>query len=237
MNHHPIVHQASALLGESGPTVPPSPPESTDAPPSAYLDFGGGIRWVSDDFFLRGLTPLGLSRDNFRRWMAALCVPAICTGDSVLYDLHSVQLALRAISRVGEPDFTVPGTIPHQTSRQGLTREWWTSHMKTIVTDLLWGRVSNLKYTPREVADAAAAAVKRLAASGMDYLPAAAQRRYSDRAASEAVRRGIDIEPPSPTIPLEPGLDGICAPSDPEPPYAPAPQRHCLEQPPHYDVH
>jgi hypothetical protein len=76
-----------------------------------YISFGGGMRLVGEDYILRELSPLGLTKRGLRQLFRKLQVPLIhAPGDRVLVDLIAFMLAMRTITRPGAPDFSLPGS-------------------------------------------------------------------------------------------------------------------------------
>lgn len=68
--------------------------------------FGGGLRWCHEDM-LAG--EMGLSRRAFRRLCSVLHVPMLELHKDRLVCIPMFHIAMWAISRIGEPDFLVPG--------------------------------------------------------------------------------------------------------------------------------
>lgn len=81
------------------------------SPNLMYISFGGGMRLVGEDYILRELAALGLSRRGLRQLFRQLNIPVIhAPGDKVLVDLIAFMLAMRTITRPGAPDFSLPGS-------------------------------------------------------------------------------------------------------------------------------
>lgn len=91
-------------------------------PGLSTLFLGSHSRLYSEDHYLRAFAPHGLTRKGFRALLRALSVPVIHIGQSRLIDHLSFTIAMRAISRIGEPDFLAPGCQPLDRGRRPSTR-------------------------------------------------------------------------------------------------------------------
>jgi len=89
-----------------------------------YISFGGGMRLVGEDYILRELAPLGLTKKGLRQLFRKLQVPLIhAPGDKILVDLIAFMLAMRTITRPGAPDFSLPGSQHRPKTRTSVTPE------------------------------------------------------------------------------------------------------------------
>jgi hypothetical protein len=66
---------------------------------SAYISIGGGLRFLTADYFLRELAPLGMTMRGFRAMCKALNVPMIRMGRTWLVELFAFQQGMRAATR------------------------------------------------------------------------------------------------------------------------------------------
>ena len=73
-----------------------------------YISFGSGIKLLSEDWYIKEFGA-NISKKAFRSFCRALKVPLIEIGKATFVEMNSFQLALKAITRVGEPDFYVSG--------------------------------------------------------------------------------------------------------------------------------
>jgi hypothetical protein len=135
---------------------------------SAYINIGGGLRFLTADYFLREMGPLGMTMRGFRGLCKSLGVPMIRMGRTWLIELFAFQQAMRAISRPGQPDFLAPGcdlkasaNKPkfHQTT---LDPEYFEKNREAILAELLAARRASGLPTPKDTEKAAKAAAKRL---------------------------------------------------------------------------
>lgn len=72
-----------------------------------HVSLGPYVRLYSEDYFLRELAPLGITRRSFRKLMRALCVPTLIIGRVRLIDSLSLAIALRAVLGIGRKNFAV----------------------------------------------------------------------------------------------------------------------------------
>ena len=73
-----------------------------------YIGFGSGIKLLSEDWYIKEFGT-EITKKSFRSFCRALGVPLIEIGKTTFIEMHSFQLALKAITRVGESDFYVSG--------------------------------------------------------------------------------------------------------------------------------
>lgn len=120
------------------------------------ITIGQGNRMVwEDDLFREGnFAAFGFTKVGFRKWVRALGVPMMRTPSGMrLIDIVSLQLALRAVNRIGQKDFLCPG-CPELRKNRGknfttsLSVEYFKGHWKEFVSELLyaqrvnWGKVT-----------------------------------------------------------------------------------------------
>lgn len=163
-----------------------------------YLSLGSGVRLIDEQQLYDQFKGLGMSKKAFRAWMKCLNVPVIHAGTSRLYNLVSVQMALTAISRVGERDFYAPGSyakrklgrVPsHGTDH--LADTYWEENFEEVLSNLLAARrINGMKITSgiREIAKKAA---HRMTMAALQMRPVAAQADYDARTIKNAVDEGV----------------------------------------------
>lgn len=134
----------------------------------AYVTVGGGLRFLSADYFLRELEPLGVSMRGFRALCKALHVPMLRFGRTWLIELFAFQQALRAVSRLGQPDFLAPGCDLKGSGARpdgavtDLDIDYFEKNYEAILGELLAARKASGLPTPKDTARAAREAAKRL---------------------------------------------------------------------------
>lgn len=79
-----------------------------------HITLGPKTQLVSEDHFISQLRPLGMGKRGFRGLCRALKVPLFYAGSgrrgTAFVNVRSLQLALHAVTRIGEPDFYAPGS-------------------------------------------------------------------------------------------------------------------------------
>lgn len=133
------------------------------APNLMYISFGGGMRLVGEDYMIRELAPLGLSRRGFRRLCRQLHVPLIhAPGDRILVDLIAFMLAMRTITRPGAPDFSLPGSQHRAGTRTTLAPQEIMEALPDTVALLEHGRKMFGIVKPGTIRSAAGEVIARL---------------------------------------------------------------------------
>lgn len=181
-------------------------------PPLSAISIGPYVRLYSEDHFLRELSPLGLSRNTLRRFFQALSVPTLHLSNTRYVDAFTLSLALRAVLRIGEPDFLAPGSALSLKGRKSrrttnaLNPARLRSDLESLIFELLAAHKTRAWDIPStQIADAAREAARRLIHAGFISLPHDVQREYT-RQALTAVQAD-PIDPRAPTPSSEPSFD------------------------------
>lgn len=198
------------------------------------VSIGPNVHLYSEAHFLRELAPLGMTVRSFRALLRALRVPTIEVGNTRLIDHLSFSLALRAVLRIGEPDFLVPGsdsnrrrtpaTMRRSTSRLDLAN--FKRNFTRVIAELLASRRCSTFRPSYSIVDAASEAARRMVLAGVHALPVEEQEAYS----AQALRL---VKIPDPFSDLPPGRpitespshapdSPLPAPAEADPPPAPA---------------
>lgn len=128
-----------------------------------YISFGGGMRLVGEDYLIRELSALSLSRRGFRQLCRQLNVPLIhAKGDRVLVDLIAFMLAMRTITRPGAPDFSLPGSQHRPGTRNSIAPQEIIDNLDDTVSMLEQGRKMFGIVKPGTLRSAAGEVVSRL---------------------------------------------------------------------------
>lgn len=128
-----------------------------------YISFGGGMRLVGEDYMIRELSALGLSKRGFRQLCRKLQVPLVhASKDRVLVDLIAFMIAMRTATRPGAPDFSLPGSQHRPGTRTSVPTEEIISNLDTTVSMLEQGRKMFGIVKPGTLRSAAGEAVSRL---------------------------------------------------------------------------
>ena len=178
-------------------------------PPLSTISIGPYVRLYSETHFLQELAPLGFTVKSLRQFFRALSVPTLHLSGTRYVDAFSLTLALRAVLRIGEPDFLAPGCSTNLKGRK--PRRTTTTFnparlrgdLEPLIFELLAAHKTRAWDVPAlEIADAARDAARRLIHAGFISLPHDVQREYT-RQALEAVRTD-PIDPRIPTPPADP---------------------------------
>jgi len=171
---------------------------STDHQPDTGISFGGALRWYCDRKFAR---EMGLSLKSFRKLCRALSVPLIEVGSEKFVCLPMFKIAMWTVSRIGRPDFLVPGcaTIRAGNRPRCATRELDPEDVKRdfqdIITELIAARRLEGLKTEQETVDVAREAAERLVASAVHLQPQYAYDEFKDEAAKKADREVEEKDP------------------------------------------
>ena len=152
--------------------------------------FGSSLRLYSEDLILKEFLPLGLSRKGLRALLKSLSVPTIEIGTVRLVDSLSLFLALRAILRIGEPDFAAPtsrsvriggAALKGKATRLDLDR--FQKNFETVVAELIYARKANALVVDRPaIRKAARDACDRIALAALQTAPPLEQAAYDRKA-------------------------------------------------------
>lgn len=190
-----------------GDGIIPDPPMTTKKnPPLSAISIGPYVRLYSEDHFLRELAPLGLTRNTLRRFFRALSVPTLHLSKTRYVDAFTLSLALRAVLRIGEPDFLAPGCDVLQTGEKprrttkSLDPTRLRSDLEPLIFELLAAHKTRAWDIPSaEIAAAARDAARRLIHAGFISLPHDVQREYTRQALT-----AVQADPIDPRIPTPP---------------------------------
>lgn len=115
------------------------PATESKAPPKfSRITFGGSLRLLSEDYFIRELAPgTGLDQASFRALCRALGVPLLHTAECSYVDYSVFMIALKTVLRPGAPDFAFPNalTVPEGARRTLSPQE--SKENSAFVNDLL----------------------------------------------------------------------------------------------------
>lgn len=181
-------------------------------PRLSVLSFGSHARLYSEDHFLRVLSPLGLTRRGLRAFLRSLSVPTLEIGPTRYIDHLSLSIALRAITRIGQPDFIAPsspsrakGDPLRAHATHSLDTAYLEKNLQFIIAELLYARrIANEPWS-RDLETAAKDAASRLLLAGFSSLPPESQAAYTQAALSslhDPTNPDAPLHPPPPADPL-----------------------------------
>lgn len=178
-------------------------------PGLSTLFLGSHSRLYSEDHYLRAFAPHGLTRKGFRALLRALSVPVIHLGQSRMIDHLSFTIAMRAISRIGQPDFVAPGSAPIDRGRMPRARPSTTrldpsyvrANLTAILAELIATRVDPASTaTHASFTRAATAAVDRLMGAHFQSLPPAEQAAYAYEVLRANAPQLLHTDPSTPEL-------------------------------------
>lgn len=165
-----------------------------------FLSLGSPVRWPSEDYYLQELSSLGMTRKGFRAWMAAVSVPFIEVGTNRFYDYISVTMALRAMGRIGSPNFLVPGceTLKKGRSTEGCRtsippEEIKKNYRRYLAEVFAAKKLWNLQ-TPSDFKGLAEKATDRIIQMAAHLAPAKLQEQYVRKAIKQMDKEVRDDE-------------------------------------------
>jgi len=145
-----------------------------------YIGFGSGIKLLSEDWYIKEFGA-NITKKAFRAFCRALKVPLIEISKTTYVEMNSFQLALKAITRVGEPDFFVSGCQSIATGKQKpskLDSDYVAKNLEPLLCELLACKAMGGLNMTTEVKKAAKIAADRMARAGLSELPEEFQRNY-----------------------------------------------------------
>jgi len=129
----------------------------------------------------------GITKKGFRSLCRALTVPMIEISKTRYVETTSFLIAMRAVCRIGEKDFLVPGcnrlrrNLLKDTVRV-LDPETFAKNMSVILDELITAKTLSGGNTSEEVKTAAKKAANRLAETSLRFLPLIEQNNHDKRA-------------------------------------------------------
>lgn len=130
-----------------------------------YVSFGGGLKLVGEDWMINELRALGLTRRSFRQLCRNLGVPLVRVGKGACVDFWAFVVALKAVTRGGQPDFVIPGAhMSHgwEDARHQISADEVEKERAAIVREIVESRSMSGLVTPRQMSDNLETAVDRI---------------------------------------------------------------------------
>tara|TARA_R100000458_G_scaffold15239_1_gene12971 strand:- start:307 stop:825 length:519 start_codon:yes stop_codon:yes gene_type:complete len=154
-----------------------------------YISFGSGVRLMAEDVYLNELKDL--SKRGFRALCKALSVPMVEIGSTRYVEMTTFLLAMRAVTRVGEPNFLVPGCESLKKNKKkgkatSLDTERFKENLEVVLAELMAAKVITDGTITKEVKVAARDAAERLAQTTLRYMPSIEQRKHDEKAIRQA---------------------------------------------------
>jgi|TARA_R100001510_G_scaffold53206_1_gene54608 hypothetical protein len=124
----------------------------------------------------------GITTKGFRALCANLRVPVIFIGDGAYVDMHRFEMAMAAVTRIGNENFLFPGSAPMSyrkdlKARVNLEPEEILQNYETLASELIAAKKVNGVEMTRQVRDSARSAAERLRESALHQAPWKAQQK------------------------------------------------------------
>ena len=148
-----------------------------------YISFGSGIKLLSEDWYIKEFGA-NISKKAFRSFCRALKVPLIEIGKSTFVEMNSFQLALKAITRVGEPDFYVSGCSSISSGKKKASKldpEYVAKNLEPLLCELMACKAIGGGNITSEVKHATQQVASRMARAGISELPEKYQKEYTKK--------------------------------------------------------
>lgn len=148
-----------------------------------YIGFGSGVKLLSEDWYIKEFGG-NITKKAFRAFCRALKVPLIEIGKATYIEMNSFQLALKAITRVGEEDFFVSGCQSIATGKQKpskLEPDYVAKNLEPLLCELLACKAMGGLNMTTEVKKAARIAADRMSRAGLSQLTEEFQKDYTEK--------------------------------------------------------
>ena len=148
-----------------------------------YIGFGSGIKLLSEDWYIKEFGSK-ISKKAFRSFCRSLKVPLIEIGKTTFVEMNSFQLALKAITRVGEEDFFVSGCQSISSGKQKpskLKPDYVAKNLEPLLCELLAAKAMGGLNMTTEIKKAARIAADRMARAGISQMSEELQREYTKK--------------------------------------------------------
>lgn len=165
----------------------------------SYVSFGGGLRLLSEDYYLENMKGFIRSRRGFRGLCRAIQCPLVFGDMGQAYvDPVTFQICMKAITRAGGRDFLMPGAknkngkrtnYPH--ARTEIPMEEIRTNWRWLVGELCAGRRLAKIGTPAQVKRAMLDLTTRLAELSYSTLPTMVEQEYAERVPEARLPEGI----------------------------------------------
>jgi hypothetical protein len=148
----------------------------------SFISFGPGTQFVSEDWLFDELSPFGMSKQGFRKWLrVCLDVPIIEVGNTRIINLFQFRLALADASRLGRPDMFTPGCEAVRRSKESITYrdpQLFATEWEDIVAELLAAREKMTSNRIDRTTQDMRLVASRMAEMCEQLLPSTVQRDY-----------------------------------------------------------
>ena len=150
-----------------------------------YIGLGSGIKLLSEDWYIKEFG--NISKKAFRSFCRALKVPIVEIGKVSYVEMNSFQIAMKAITRVGEEDFFVSGCLSVSNGKKRpseLDSDKVAKNLEPILCELLACKAFGGLSMTAEAKTAARNAADRMARAGI----AAMAQKEQDKFTKKSIR-------------------------------------------------
>jgi len=148
-----------------------------------YIGFGSGIKLLSEEWNIKEFGT-NITKKAFRSFCRALGVPLIEISKTTYVEMNSFQLALKAITRVGEPDFFVSGCQSIASGKKKpskLNPQYVAKNLEPLLCELLACKAIGGLVMTSETKTAARIAAERMARAGIAELTEEFQEKHTKK--------------------------------------------------------
>jgi len=148
-----------------------------------YIGFGSGIKLLSEDWYIKEFAG-NISKKAFRSFCRSLKVPIVEIGKTSYIEMNSFQIAMKAITRVGEEDFFVSGCQSVSSGKKRpstLDAEKVAKDIEPILCELLACKALGGLNMTQETKNAAKNAAERMARAGLAELALQQQDKFTKK--------------------------------------------------------
>jgi|TARA_Y100000114_G_scaffold84092_1_gene77628 hypothetical protein len=151
--------------------------------PQTFISFGSGVRLMEESEYIQAMG-CGITTKGFRALCANLRVPVIFIGEGVYVDMHRFEMAMAAVTRIGNENFLFPGSAPMSyrkdlKARVNLEPDEILQNYETLATELIAAKKVNGVEMTRQVRESARKAAERMRDAAIHQAPWKAQQGKS----------------------------------------------------------
>jgi len=149
--------------------------------PQTFISFGSGVRLMEEGEYIKAMGS-GITTKGFRALCANLRVPLIFIGEGVYVDMNRFEMAMHAITRIGNENFIFPGAAPMSyrkslKARVNLEPEEILDNYEVLTTELILSKKVNGVELTRSVRESAKKAAERMRDAALHRAPWKLQQR------------------------------------------------------------
>jgi len=140
-----------------------------------YISFGSGVRLMEEGEYIKAMAN-GVTSKGFRALCANLRVPIIFIGEGAYVDMHRFELAMAAVTRIGNENFIFPAAAPMAyrkdiKARVNLDPDEVLQNYETLAAELIAAKKVNGVEMTRQVRESARKAAERMRDDALHKAP------------------------------------------------------------------